>query len=908
MKKVLSGDKVLNFFQLKIIINAGWVLPLLAILCCFSQPPPFFLSQLPRQHFLCPEASVRDRRVIVLGLGPVGSEAAKNLLLSGVGNLVLCDDRLVRDISTEHNWLLAGMAPKLKKGRSVEDSKSVAAVSSEKLQYLAQSSQLNHVSSIQVWSKSDLLSKLRDDDVVFICVDKGALAADSMKETEAIVRSKTASAVVVAGACADIAFGWVAFRENVLSYVDILPSAIANQTAKVLNVQKTLESSTLSCRVSESMCPGRVTLLVDGVSFAARIEDSQRDPESARVLLHMGNSFNADEVVKRFDAVQKASPNNVRCHIVRDRVREEVSFKPAKLQPDWVELALRDSTKEDQELLASAATATSSAGRASWEVLKILSKRFEPHRDGVWRFRVGHKRDLNEDCNDNSGCILVIGAGAIACEVLKCLCLLRMKKIIVVDFDTVSASNLHRQSLFTKLDAVQGRYKSEAAVDRLCEMGLARNARDNGCEHEHLTSLRSCTTRFRLDAKNPLRFLEEVEPNITAVVGCVDNEQTRLEIELFAHMVNIPYVDSGTGFACAFKAQTIIPGQSSLLRDRVGRSIWPLPEATRNACLGVTVIRTREDCMHVARQIYDWLTTDDANPPDVLRGDHETFRQRFRRAPATPAEALRTAEEAFQALFVVPLKEWRKHCHCAHLDDDDDGNLRQRFLDATVAVLSNISGRQFDKDSSRCVEMVFAISCVLCHAFRLPLLPDDIEGRIELVRVVDSWNDAIITTSATVAGIVSAMIAEVSCSGRNGRVTGAAYAHATENGEIWNAVDLNVPTEKFYAQGSFQDFFLWLTSLQHENSRSCSIKFLVCGGMLEFNPPRTAALIRKDKTWLQRSFNWAVSLFRDTEITYDFCACKHLIGQLPVLVLAPIDENDPLHAFDNCRVFYITRE
>lgn len=58
--------------------------------------------------------------------------------------------------------------------------------------------------------------------------------------------------------------------------------------------------------------------------------------------------------------------------------------------------------------------------------------------------------------------ILVAGAGAIGCEVIKCLAFEGATRMTIVDYDVVSTTNLHRQALFRAADC--GQLKAECAV------------------------------------------------------------------------------------------------------------------------------------------------------------------------------------------------------------------------------------------------------------------------------------------------------------------------------------------------------------------------------------------------------------------------------------------------------------
>ena len=60
--------------------------------------------------------------------------------------------------------------------------------------------------------------------------------------------------------------------------------------------------------------------------------------------------------------------------------------------------------------------------------------------------------------------VLVFGAGAIGNETLKNLALLGIGHIYIVDFDTISTSNLSRTILFRRCD--KGKYKAKVAAQR----------------------------------------------------------------------------------------------------------------------------------------------------------------------------------------------------------------------------------------------------------------------------------------------------------------------------------------------------------------------------------------------------------------------------------------------------------
>jgi adenylyltransferase/sulfurtransferase len=122
--------------------------------------------------------------------------------------------------------------------------------------------------------------------------------------------------------------------------------------------------------------------------------------------------------------------------------------------------------------------------------------------------------------------IMVVGAGAIGNETLKNLALLGFQKILIVDFDTISTSNLSRTVLFRAEDV--GKRKSEIAAERTREMCVGSAP---------------CIEWFDGDLVWDLGT--GVFREMDVVLGCLDNVETRFAVNRQCRLAQRPWIDAG---------------------------------------------------------------------------------------------------------------------------------------------------------------------------------------------------------------------------------------------------------------------------------------------------------------------------------------------------------------------------
>lgn len=122
--------------------------------------------------------------------------------------------------------------------------------------------------------------------------------------------------------------------------------------------------------------------------------------------------------------------------------------------------------------------------------------------------------------------IMIVGAGAIGNETLKNLCLLGIGYIFIVDFDTISKSNLSRTLLFRSSDG--GQKKAEIAAQRVKDLFLEPTAKADWFHGDLVWELG--TGIFK---------------QMDLVLGCVDNVETRLAINRQCWLAGVPWIDAG---------------------------------------------------------------------------------------------------------------------------------------------------------------------------------------------------------------------------------------------------------------------------------------------------------------------------------------------------------------------------
>ena len=136
-------------------------------------------------------------------------------------------------------------------------------------------------------------------------------------------------------------------------------------------------------------------------------------------------------------------------------------------------------------------------------------------------------------------------------EVVKNLVLSGVKRITLVDMDSVVRSNLNRCIFFREEDTLKGRMKSEVVAERAEEL-------DPTC---HITPLVGKVQEIGQ---------EEIKRH-NLIFGCLDNIPARLHVNAHAYYHRVPYVDGAT-MGTTGKVQVVLPPDGPCLQCAMNRS------------------------------------------------------------------------------------------------------------------------------------------------------------------------------------------------------------------------------------------------------------------------------------------------------------------------------------------------
>ncbi len=200
---------------------------------------------------------------------------------------------------------------------------------------------------------------------------------------------------------------------------------------------------------------------------------------------------------------------------------------------------------------------------------------------------------------------MIVGSGAIGCELLKNFAMIGLGSMVVTDMDTIEKSNLNRQFLFRPKDI--GQAKSISAANAIKEMNPDVNI------EAHLN-------RVGKDSEGV--YNDEFFKSLDGVANALDNVQARLYMDSQCVSYKKPLLESGT-LGTKGNVQAIVPHMT----ESYGSSQDP-PEKSIPVCTIKNFPNAIEHTIQWAREMFDGLFIDGPmqvvtyleNPREVMYG------------------------------------------------------------------------------------------------------------------------------------------------------------------------------------------------------------------------------------------------------------------------------------------------
>jgi len=159
---------------------------------------------------------------------------------------------------------------------------------------------------------------------------------------------------------------------------------------------------------------------------------------------------------------------------------------------------------------------------------KALIPDIEPINKGIYPLGKLYGSQFENDLEESSW--LIVGSGAIGCELLKNMAMMGVKTIYITDPDAIEHSNLNRQFLFRKEHI--GKYKSHTAAEQILKIKSANRT------YIHPFTDKVCPQNQT--------FSNFIMRQVTGVLNALDNTEARRYMDEQCFRNQKPLFESGT--------------------------------------------------------------------------------------------------------------------------------------------------------------------------------------------------------------------------------------------------------------------------------------------------------------------------------------------------------------------------
>ena len=366
-------------------------------------------------------------------------------------------------------------------------------------------------------------------------------------------------------------------------------------------------------------------------------------------------------------------------------------------------------------------------GMGASEIFKALTNKYTPINQ-IWNY--DDKVEMNLE-KLNKIRILMIGCGAIGCELLKNFSHMGINKIIMTDMDKIEKSNLNRQFLFHNEDINE--FKSLTAKKKILQMNPKMEINANidfmGKETED-------------------KYNKDFYSNIDIIVNALDNIPARRYMDEQAIKYELPLFESGT-LGTKGNTQVILPH----LTESYSSSNDP-EEASIPICTIKNFPNKIEHTIQWAKEIFE-----------------EEFRVKVEEMYNNKREKIEDYREywlnLYQELYIDKINKlleefpedhkiedklfWSNGKVCPKIIYLDEMGLELVELasDLHLKIITNNLIYQFDKDNDIDIKIITLLSNLRARIYQI-----DIIDEFETKKIAGKIIPALSTTTSIIAGLV----------------------------------------------------------------------------------------------------------------------------------------------------------
>lgn len=349
------------------------------------------------------------------------------------------------------------------------------------------------------------------------------------------------------------------------------------------------------------------------------------------------------------------------------------------------------------------------------EAIKIITNKYMP----INQWFNWEDTDLtNINTNLDNITLLIVGAGAIGCELVKNLGLISNNiNIIIIDYDLIELSNLSRQFLFQ--DKHVGKLKCEVLADVMKEINPNINIK---------------TLPLKVGTDN----INFKEMNLTGVLMAVDNIEARKYMDSICLDLCIPMFDSGTE-GMKGSTQPIIP----FITELYSNSTDPITENSYPVCTIKTFPHNNIHTIYWALDQFETIFSEPILLDNYLNYSIDIFNQNY----SVNINKL-LLEHPIDEVLIDGTLYWSEGKKCpTEIQFNMLNEMHLQFINNTIKIISdNIT--KFDKENDLCIEWIMLASNLRALNYNIPLsdfnTTKGIAGKII---------PAIPTTTSVVAGL-----------------------------------------------------------------------------------------------------------------------------------------------------------